>query len=408
MRTINIVNDNGEYIGDKKYGSSTNTYIIENLKFLDQLRDEISNSIMMDSFLAEYNKIFHELGDKTKILSNENVAKHRLFSFHEGLLELLVNELSECNFETMIGGSSGIASVLKRTEIFKGFEPSDIDLYVKNISGEKIITIDNIIRKITQENHIFIVRRPLTLTWWIYDKFENFIAEIQLCSLHINSWAEIFAYYHSNVVSIGYDIKKACFVVLEKRWNNFINEYPNVNIANVPKFSQSNIEFIGNKYTARGFNCTVINIIDKNVAKNIVTKKRIKKNTTNVFTPSGTTHKTNKTNTDKKILPLLKEIYKYCDNVLFSDNISDLVDIKNQIFLAYNQFNTEEEEKYMRCFTCHECDVDNECPITLEKYRTSIFNKNCCHEISLKAGIYVDIDCCPICRSSYVPYIIKL
>jgi len=107
----------------------------------------------------------------------------------------------------MIGGSSGIASVMKRTDQFKGFWTKTWISILKIYLLEKLNLADAAIREFFTMTKVIIVRRPLTLAWWIYDRFINYRNQIQLNVFFIlGHGSDIFAVYHSDLVCIGYMI----------------------------------------------------------------------------------------------------------------------------------------------------------------------------------------------------------
>lgn len=240
------------------------------LNKLQLLQKSLLISSNPDVFLSEYN---NQICSKCKeenipckindILLPSDDAIGKMKTFHNGIFGKIIRQFETLNFSVLIAGSSGIAAVLKKTHDFVGFEPKDLDIYVKDITDEKIILIDKAIRNVFPEDKVLIIRRPLTLTWWIYNKYYKFKMEIQLNVLKIRSWADIFIMYHSDLVSIGYDVGEKKFVTLLFRWEQYINMHPKTYFSNINNTDEELIIGAAKKYNRRGFVPIILKIVDQ-------------------------------------------------------------------------------------------------------------------------------------------------
>ena len=383
----------------KIYSTNTIEMISKYLNSLYKLKYDIKTSRHPDSFLAYYdNADCKRCTDKKTICTSSSLflsqddAQQRLKTFHNGIFNQIINSFRKLPFEILVGGSSGIAAIMKKTESFQGFEPKDMDIYVKNISNDKIIDIDGSIRQVFRNDKIIVVRRPLTLTWWIYDNFNNYITEIQLNMLHIRSWADVFSQYHSDMVSIGYDIKMNKFIVLAQRWNNFINAYPHSWFVNFKNDQTDILTNTAKKYAGRGFKCTMIKITrGENIPQDCVDDV------------SGTDDDV-ETLESKKIYKRLVSAYSKCTDIIISTSVEKLYDkdMKFPSYMAMEELTSS--DAFVKYVTDHELDNGPECPVMMEKYNLGVSNKNCRHEVSLKAFVLMkSFSNCPICREKFSP-----
>lgn len=162
---------------------------------------------------------------------SEQDALNRLFGFsfenrvNKRSFKSVIQWFETLDFNILIAGSSALAAVMS-FKIVPDFEPSDMDIYVTNIDQSKIDAIDRVLRKCfcVSSNSpstitMIIVRRPLTISWIVVDLAKNqVLAKIQLSTLHIQSWSEIFILYHSDIVCIGYDVQSQKFLYLRDRF----------------------------------------------------------------------------------------------------------------------------------------------------------------------------------------------
>jgi hypothetical protein len=66
----------------------------------------------LDSYLN-----FYEF-NKTFLIENEEKAISNLYSFNDNIFELVINNFEKSNLEILIGGSSALASVVKKPIYF--------------------------------------------------------------------------------------------------------------------------------------------------------------------------------------------------------------------------------------------------------------------------------------------------
>jgi hypothetical protein len=179
-------------------------------------------------------------------------AREKLFSFKDGFFGKIITEFREEKLDIFISGSSSLMAVLEDGT----HEPSDLDMYIKNINIEQLIKIEKVINKLKNPNQkIIVIRRPITIAWWIINSDDTIANQIQLNSLDNNSWIKIFEEYHANLVCIGYHILSDNFLFHSMRWREFIN---NNGINWFSNIYSTDIMFTlihaTNKYYKRGFN----------------------------------------------------------------------------------------------------------------------------------------------------------
>lgn len=398
-------NNNLEFIQiGKKFSDKQMSYISEYLEKLHNLKVDIINSSNPNEFLSFYNNNSCEECKKEKVCCKSDQffvsptkAYHRLHTFQNGIFGDIIKYLEKLNIDILIGGSSGLAAILKKSEWFKSFEPTDMDIYIKYITDNKIKLVDDALRQAFPNDKMIIVRRPLTLTWWIYDDDNNYKAEIQLNILYIRSWSEIFVVYHSDMVSIGYEIKTKNFVILTRRWHNFVQGFPFVWITNLNSNERIDIlESSAKKYLERGFIPFLIKINNDNNNKNI--------NKTNKMDNGEPILSGHHESNEKLILDKLIKIYHQCQDIAISDTVDYLYTDKFPRYINIDALN--ENSEFVKYVLNYEYPNGPICPVTLESYNIAVANKNCKHEVSLKAYILTNTFTeCPICRAIFNPYI---
>lgn len=265
----------------------------------------------------------------------------KLCSFRNGFYGKLINEIEKYDMDILIYGSSGVAAVMKNHV----FVPNDIDICMKNITSDKVIQLDLAIRNTIGDTcKIIIIRKPVTITWLIFDENHHVIMEkIQLNILDITNWREIFVAFHSDVVAVGYDIKYKQFVVMPCRWNKFVEGYPTepvyftsvCNIDNDTTLSRS-----AKKYITRGFNA--VPILSKTFENNNTARNNSNQFSQAVddFSPSET-----KTNKKRNLIQIIAS-FCYCDNYAISHDIVRLLDDINSAPNITNINNIHNYEYY--------------------------------------------------------------
>lgn len=394
----------------KKATQKPASYVINRyLSGLYKLKQDIIQSDNPDKFLIEFsndscmickkNGYPSEECEVTQIFVSPKDAVNRLYTFQNGLFGKIIDKLSNLNFEILIGGSTGLASVLRtktNSNKFK-FEPKDMDIYVKNISDEKIKKINGKIYETfpDQQYNIYIVRRPLTLTWWIFDKCDKFITEIQLNMLQIRSFAEPFIVYHSDAVSIGYEIKNQRFVALEQRWNNFIKKFPNTFMTNLNSYDNK-VTLLGaaNKYSLRGFSVRTLMIYDniENKFNNVQSQLRMSDGTDG-----------------NNLIDKFVCAYRTCPDIIISSNVGLMYNPKQGFPPLINIRDINECHEFFKYVSDFEYPDGYECFINYEKHEYVVANTNCMHDISFKAFILMGkFRACPICRKDFNPVVYKI
>ena len=414
MSIVKILNENNVFYditGKTKYPLDAYSKMNKYLTGLRELKKDIKESDNPDKFLSVFdNKPCDKcienksLCNKNKYFVDHDSAVKRLYTFHNGIYGIILDKLSELDFDILLAGSSGIASVIKKTDTMKGFEPKDMDIYVTNINDSKITQINEKIKEIfpTTTYTIIVVRRILTLTWWIFDNTDtNNIMEIQLNMLTAKSWTEFFIVYHTDLVCVGYDIKKKQFITQTNRWNNFVNNFPTAYITNLNSHDQpATLEMARVKYINRGFNMMALTVYNKMEDKNIKTDKN---NDTNEYGLSGP-NSNNHSKTEKNLINKLTSVYNACSDIIISDDIVHLYDKIKSVPPIIDVTEIDKETEFNRFVVDFQYPNGVECPIIFEKNHIMLANLNCMHDFSLKSYILMKkFDKCPLCRKQFMP-----
>lgn len=184
-------------------------------------------------------------------------ALEKLSKFHTNIYQLFIDKMKSTGFDILIGGSSVIASFPPYD-----FIPNDLDFYVKNITYQKIQEIDKAIREIFPECKIIVFRKLITMTWWIFNpQMTKFHITLQMNLFDIKSWSDVFIVYHSDIVSIGYEIKSGRFVYLKDRFQKkWLTQQPlfswGSTILTMDNYESSNR--VVHKYSKRGIDIKII------------------------------------------------------------------------------------------------------------------------------------------------------
>ena len=367
---------------------------------LDSLRTEISKSKNPDVFLSAYNNLPCQTCSNAgitckaqQILLPNDKAIQKLRTFHNGLFDDVLRRLTESKLEILIAGSSGIASVMRKTALFPGFEPKDIDCYIRQISSAKIKRFDEALRQAFPNERIIIVRRPMTLTWWVFDRNDSHRITVQLNVLYVRSWADVFVMYHSDLVAVGYDVVASRFVTLTKRWQNFINSYPNALFTNInTRGPLGLLEGACRKYVGRGFKAQSVNVVFSGEASPMEPPVEM----------SGRGHGDHGTGT---LYETLIDSYGKCSDIALSDTI-DYLHTKGIVPRYLDLAELTEQDPFVKYVVDFEYPNGVECPITMERYNLAVANRRCRHEVSLKAYILMNTFTeCPICRAKFDPWV---
>lgn len=412
MSTIKILNDNGSFsdiTGKNKYplNSKINNYLIG----LYNLRKDIKKSETSDDFLSPYNNkpcdkclADESVCNKTKFFIDHDSAINRLFTFHNSTFGKILNKFHELDFDILLGGSSGLAAVLKKTHTMKGYEPKDMDIYLKDITDLKITQINEKINEIfpTETYKIVIIRRLLTLTWWIFDmKDTDNVMEIQLNMLNARSWADVFVVYHSDMVCVGYDIKNRQLITQTQRWNNFVASFPNAYVTNLNSHDQpETLEIARQKYSNRGFIMNAL-LVYKNIEDKNKKNDKYNENNVDIYGFSGN-NEYSKTETD--LINKLSSTYSNCSDIIISDDIAHMYDRNGSFPPIVDIDDIDKEIDFNKFVAEFEYPNGVECPVIIEKHNIMIANSNCMHDVSLKSYILMKkFKQCPLCRKNFTP-----
>jgi hypothetical protein len=388
-----------------------------------EIEENIDDVKKLDSYIGTYkykscNKCT-SLKKHCRILDNflnQSNAKNKLFSFKNGLSGKIISSFQETNLEILIAGSSGLNSVLKAEKY--SYEPNDIDFYVKNINADKIKIINDCIERTFNNNVIYIVRRPITMTWWIFDNnnTQNIIAIMQLNLLMIQSWTEIFAVYHADMLCIGYDVKFQKFITLKHRWNNFFTKNLDspiffTNAYNID--NSSNLQSCAVKYEKRHFNTIVLENkktkFDHNGTNSTKTMSGSHSMSGQGSNPDYSTNSSNSfVGNSNGIIKSLSKHYSICEDFLIDMHIENLIlpneepprILKLKYIIESEFYNIPFKINFQTGFTC---------PIILEDTNLLVKGSECKHYVSLKTFVIFRQPRCPCCRSDWSePYIITV
>lgn len=192
-------------------------------------------------------KNYLDLGPCSQFLDYDKAVK-RLYQNNK--IKIFIENLRLKQIDSLIGGSTALSCVYAAAN----FVPSDIDIYVKRLTKEKLLIIEDIIGQTFNSLNIVVVRTPITITWFVQLVDES-ITIIQVNLFNIEAWSEIFVTYHTDLTCIGYEILSGKFIYLLGRFDNILIDKPHYfsNCLNLDY--PQNIEHACYKYKSRGFHC---------------------------------------------------------------------------------------------------------------------------------------------------------
>lgn len=253
------------------------------------------------------------LKDFQTLLPNELLFSYEDAIKNSTIIKSFIDELQNENIDAFVGGSFGLWCTYKKTN---NFEPNDIDLYIKNINKNNLITIEKIIKKLFKENTFIVIRSPITMTWHI--QLPNKIFTIQIMIMKIFAWSEILITYHSDITCIGFETLTNKFLFLKGRWENVLLDKVHYfsNVLNLD--SGYGLIKASIKYKNRNFKCDVINVmnfedgefIKNNYGMQIFNAKQINTN--------------NPKKENVSISSLLFNKYKYIENINYAKSVNYL------------------------------------------------------------------------------------
>jgi len=418
MSLISFKFENDEFVcaneGKQYIEKATINEFAKNIKKLYELKKEINKSDDPDSYLDAYNNKIDGNKNKNKYWLSVQDAKKKLLSFHSDEYSKLIAALKNFKHDILIAGSSVLASVCSSN----CFEPNDVDLYIKNVDYKRILDFDEFIKTTYSDNQILLIRRPLTITWMILEN-NQIKMKLQLNTTVFKSWSNVFISYHCDFVCIGYDVLNDKIITLKNRWNNFINNYNKISTLCTNVNSIDNDQTLvssSKKYMNRGF--MTIPVYIKGLNACFVKKNKNGKsngnsdgnsdgNDVNDYTidMSGDDDSTKKNdnNEEKTIVSELVKTYSGLIDVIFTNDISKIVDEKLEFPKLEELCNISPIDDYIVSIINYESFDETVCPITLDSYCVGVKNINCSHIISLKALMFDDLEKCPICREKYLP-----
>lgn len=133
---------------------------------------------------------------------------------HNFMLCALIDECNKSNLDVYIGGSMGIWSILAETN----FIPDDIDLYIMDVTIDKLYAIESIIRSLCHnEAWLSISYKPLHINFNYYG--ENIASiKIQVSLVRYANIAQVMASYHLGIVCVAYSARHNEFVNMKGRF----------------------------------------------------------------------------------------------------------------------------------------------------------------------------------------------
>jgi hypothetical protein len=185
---------------------------------------------------------------------------------HNTLMSKLLSKCVDNNLDIYISGSLSIWSILESTNYY----PNDIDIYIKEISHDKIILLESIIKSLTN-NDVMIMYRPLYINFVIINTIDITNTDIdsykhtkcchsnlktetivfQLSTIYFRHIVEIFASYHSGIVCTAYSLNLNNFIYMREKFGS-------TTMSNLTGLGVSSEHFknLVKKYRDRGFACT--------------------------------------------------------------------------------------------------------------------------------------------------------
>lgn len=363
--------------GEKYYDPKYELY----LNAITKLNNDIKQSNNPDIFLADYQP---SIINMSITLPNQYIAKCNLKKQQNGYLGKLIDALETLDMEIMINGTVCFAAIV--TPNSYSFQ-NDVTLHIKNITSRKIIILDEKIRSAFSDYNVCYVRRPFTITWWIYENNNNksVVLNVSLNLCNVRSWAEVFINNSYDLSSVGYDTLNKKFVVLLERWYNFTSNFYNSYVSNINNFDDLDyLKTIEYDLGMNNMNCIML-YLEKNL--NIVIKQNKRNSrTTNLF-------------------DVLISIYKNINNnIIISDSIDELFESQCPYPYLMDATNLKSDDRFLSFVSKYECADGYECPIVLEKHHYLIANRNCMHDVSMVGFINVNtLTKCPICEKNIDP-----
>jgi hypothetical protein len=236
-----------------------NRYIINRIT----LYNEVSNSHYPDNFLGYVNEI-----NSPRLKSTEEALQ--IFATYPYLTEFL-NKLKEANIDILLAGSTTLSALIKDIT----FLPNDYDFYLKDISQEKLIKIEDILQSIFTNHNMIVCRNVLTMTWIFeneineeinidYDVSQKNIHKIQINLLRTDSWAQTMVSYHSDLTCVGYEVLTGQFIYLKKRFDTDIDKDIHYFSDIINLDTSVSLDRAVQKYQKRGFNSKSIIVMGSN------------------------------------------------------------------------------------------------------------------------------------------------
>jgi hypothetical protein len=241
----------GDKFGYKKY--------IDNVyrNICDRITDSSNKLKSLNNYIVDYpNDHPFFINKINKSLYKEDEAINNLFK-RQYVCELS-KKLFSNNIDSLIAGIIVLGSIIKASYYCN--HSKVINLYLKNVNTEKIMKVDKIIKSMFPPDYkIIIVKDILTISWIIFNSSDDLELKIEVNTLQLNNWDELFITFHSSIICVGYSIldKK---IILQQRWfmNLTSNKYLYLD-GNFNFDTSSTLKLAKRDYERLGFECKMIN-----------------------------------------------------------------------------------------------------------------------------------------------------
>lgn len=164
----------------------------------------------------------------SKVCSSDDIVWFEMDRFRKLFFRFdeFLDQCFERKLDIMISGSSVFHTVFQKWKgVYSRWHPNDVDIYLLDSvdQTQTILDLESVIRSLYKDKHIYIVRTPYMLTWYVvkdsasneYNR-ETCIVSFQLVLSPCKRWEHVFAGYHADVVCSGYLAKHKRFVCSER------------------------------------------------------------------------------------------------------------------------------------------------------------------------------------------------
>lgn len=314
-------------------------------------------------------KIYNNDSCKKCLVNNELCRYQSLFNSHHisliKLNKLYGNLLDKFKEDDILICGMQILNCILNIEI----KDPILNIFIKNISKEKIIKLNSILSFLYENNNIIIIREPFSIVWLICNSKYETILQINLDIMEYKSWDEALNNSPLDFFCIGFSTLQKKFIYLKNRWRNFMNNYLKKSITfDHPYYS----DFYFTKYLNTKFNFNIVNNQEPFDYHYIF----------NTFYD-------------------FNHVDDYCSSqfpIFITKNIKDILSHLNIKYIIPSNI-----KNIMQQIDSMEESEGELCNILFQKTNILLINKNCSHEISLKSYLKCKINKCPFCRVNFNP-----